>query len=416
LSRAAEDPRDTLQSNRADGDQEEQAHTRCPICGAGDISTFIEIDRLPVQVSALLPTAALAREAVTGQIVLAYCHRCGFVHNRRHEPDKVLFEPGYEASLAHSSIFRSYIEDLAARLIGRYDLREKSILEIGCGDGYFLRELCQLGTNYGTGIDPTIKQERSEAAGDGSVRFIADYFSDRYKHITADCICSMSVLETVPNPRQFLTDLHHMIAEPDRAVVYFEVPNAAYMFNNRATWSVYYEQYGHFTEHTLANLFNRCGFEVLDSGSCYEEGQYIYVEAKPIPGPLPADEPGDEKVHKLPEELQVFADAQRSNIEFWQRRLDDLRLAEKQVVTWGSAGKGCSFLNLLNTHELVHYVVDINPDRQEKYIPGSAQKVVAPEFIAEYRPDVIIITNPIYEQEIKKQVCELGVSCEFMIV
>ena len=65
---------------------------------------------------------------------------------------------------------------------------------------------------------------------------------------------------------------------------------------------------------------------------------------------------------------------------------------------------------------LAHYVLDINPDRHEKYIPGSAPKVVAPEFIAEYRPDVIIITNPIYEQEIKKQVCELGVSCEFMIV
>jgi hypothetical protein len=60
-------------------------------------------------------------------------------------------------------------------------------------------------------------------------------------------------------------------------------------------------------------------------------------------------------------------------------------------------------------------VVDINPDKHGKYVPGSAQQIMAPEFIAEYQPDTIIISNPLYLQEISRQACSLGVSCDVLV-
>ena len=386
---------------------------RCPICNSADISTFITIEELPIHCSALFATAADAQNTATGRISLAYCHRCSFVCNRQFEPDSIAFEPGYTASLAHTATFRAYVQRLVRRLIDRYELRNKSVLEIGCGDGYFLRQLCSFGKNEGFGIDPTLKQELTECVDGGHVQLIPDYFSHRYQHLISDFICSMSVFETVPNPHEFLTDLREMIGDRDEVIVYFEVPSSAYMFDKGSTWSIYYEQFGHFTHATLADLFRRCGYQVLESGVCYEGGQYAYVEAKSGTHRDPQIGSRVEERHELPEALKAFADAHTSNVKLWQRRLHELSTVGKKIMAWGSGGKASSFLNLLSTETLIHYVVDINPERHGRFIPGSAQEIVAPDFVAEYQPDVMIITNPIYEREIRKQVSGLGVACEF---
>ena len=388
----------------------------CPICNSTDVSTVVEVNRLPVHVSDLFETSADALNAATGRISLAYCHRCTFIYNRSFDANRIFFEPGYEASLAHTATFRAYIENLVGQLIDDYQLSGKSVLEIGCGDGYFLRQLCRRGDNRGVGIDPTIKEQRTERVGEGSVQFISDYFSDRYRHLIADFICSISVFETIPSPRRFLTDLREMISDRGTSIVYFEVPNASYMFEKQATWSIYYEQFGHFTDETLASLFQRCGYEILKSGSCYEDGQYVSIEARAGNGAVHETGAAGAERHELPSALSAFAEIHRSNIGHWKSKLQQLGSAGKRIVAWGSGGKGSSFLNLLDTEKSIPYVIDINPHRQGKFIPGSAQEIVAPEFVAEHRPDVIIITNPIYEREIRQQVADLGVSCDFMSI
>jgi ABC-type hemin transport system substrate-binding protein len=61
-------------------------------------------------------------------------------------------------------------------------------------------------------------------------------------------------------------------------------------------------------------------------------------------------------------------------------------------------------------------IVDINPARIGKYLPGTGQRVVAPEFIVEYEPDVVIVTNPIYEAEIREQIRGFGVDPEVLVL
>jgi hypothetical protein len=85
-------------------------------------------------------------------------------------------------------------------------------------------------------------------------------------------------------------------------------------------------------------------------------------------------------------------------------------------VVWGAGGRGINFLNLIEASGFIRHIVDINPDRRGGYVPGSGQLVVAPEFLQDYRPDLVLLTNPTYENEVRQQVAALGVSCEFLTI
>ena len=384
----------------------------CPTCGCSRQTDFFEVRGLPVHVGILFDTREQARQATTGDVILTYCHGCGFVYNRLFEPAKMSYRPGYEVSLVHSKVFLSFIEGVAKRLIDKFDLHNKTVVEIGCGGGEFLRMLCELGDNDGIGIDPSVRREGVESINQRQVRFIRDHFSQEHVGLNADFVCCLSVLEHIPNPAETIRNVRRLIGDRD-AGVYFEIFNAFNAFRNGETWSVLYEQCNYFGLDSFRGLFEQCGFRVTEAVECYQGSQYLAVDA--VGGQI-GDEPlRSEAEHDLPPELATFADAYAERLAIWQDRIEQFRQTGTRVVVWGAGGKGVNFLNTLDTADLIPYVLEINPRRQGKYIPGSAQKVVAPEFMAEYRPDVVIITNALYEQEMKQQAAALGVDCKFLI-
>jgi hypothetical protein len=83
-------------------------------------------------------------------------------------------------------------------------------------------------------------------------------------------------------------------------------------------------------------------------------------------------------------------------------------------VIWGSGSKTTAFLSNLRIMDEIDYVVDINSYRQETYMPGAGQKIMAPEFLKDYKPDVIIVMNPIYLDEIQKDLKRLGVKARLV--
>jgi SAM-dependent methyltransferase len=386
----------------------------CPACGSAQRTDFFEADGLPVHVGVFFDTPEKARRTPRGDVILAYCHACGLVYNRLFDRRKVSYEPGYEVALHHSPVFREFMEGVAARLIERFDIRGKHVLEIGCGCGYFLRMLCRLGANHGVGIDPTVDRERTEQAGEGRVRLIRDFFTESHAELPADFICCLSVFEHVPDPLAFLRMLRRMVGQR-RPGIYFEMFNAFEAFRNEETWSIHYEQCNYFSKDSLAGAFVRSGFDVMEADTCYEDGEYIYVDAVPNPDFTAAADPPAASHTELPKEISGFSAAHQRKMQTWRDRLEAFGREDRRVVFWGAAGKGISFLNLLDTTPGISYVVDINPDKHGKYVPGSAQQIMAPEFIAEYQPDTIIISNPLYLQEISRQACSLGVSCDVLV-
>ena len=87
-----------------------------------------------------------------------------------------------------------------------------------------------------------------------------------------------------------------------------------------------------------------------------------------------------------------------------------MKTNNSKVVLWGSGSKATSFLTTLAVGDAVQYVVDINPARQGTYVAGTGHEIVAPEFLADFQPDVVIIMNSIYRQEIGANLKNMGLS------
>jgi ABC-type Fe3+-hydroxamate transport system substrate-binding protein len=114
-------------------------------------------------------------------------------------------------------------------------------------------------------------------------------------------------------------------------------------------------------------------------------------------------------------DARAFAENYRRKRDEWQQRLEGMKAAGKRVVVWGAGSKGVTFMNALDAGNVIEYVVDINPRKQGKYVSGAGQEIVSPEFLQAYRPDVVIIMNANYREEIGRMLEEVGVTAELLV-
>ena len=104
-------------------------------------------------------------------------------------------------------------------------------------------------------------------------------------------------------------------------------------------------------------------------------------------------------------------------MQFRRRRFDAYRRNGRRVVLWGGGSKGVSFLTGLGiTLDDVQYVVDINPNKTGTFMAGTGQEIIAPQFLVDYQPDVVIVMNPIYRNEIRRDLKEMGLSPQVLTV
>lgn len=82
----------------------------------------------------------------------------------------------------------------------------------------------------------------------------------------------------------------------------------------------------------------------------------------------------------------------------------------------GSGSKGVAFLTTLRIEREITYTVDINPNKHGMFMAGTGQQIVSPAFLRDYQPDVVIIMNPIYCDEIQRDLTALGVAANVLTV
>lgn len=381
----------------------------CPNCEVGGLSPFYEVRSVPVHSVVSIRTKDAARAFPKGDIVLGICKVCGFVSNMAYDCTLQSYCPDCEETQGYSATFQSFHKHLAARLIKRHVLFGKKIVEVGCGKGEFLSLICELGGNSGIGFDPAFVPERNPAKERSQIKFVQDFYGEKYGDVSADFICCKMTLEHIEKTREFVNIIRRSI-ESRRTPVFFQVPDLTRVLTDNAFWDIYYEHCSYFTRHSLAQLFQRAGFTVLDIRSEYD-GLYLAIEALPAErqAGLPAD---DSLIRWTMEKTREFGTIVRETIESWNHRIASLKAQGKRVVVWGSGSKGVAFLTALRDPDAVSWVVDINPYRQGMFMPGTGHQVVAPEFLLTAEPNVVVVMNPIYLREISEQLHTLGIQSE----
>lgn len=388
----------------------------CPICGSGSLVELFDVAAVPVYCNVLWPHRQQAQMATHGSMSLKYCEACAHVFNARYDASLMNYSPDYDNSLHFSPLFNRYAEDLAESLVERYALRGKTLVEIGCGKGDFLMQLCEQGDNRGWGFDRSFNPDRVDEGRRQRINFVQDFYTvEHTDRLRPDFVCCRHVLEHLADPRSFLGELRQGFAARTDAVLYFEVPNALFTLKDMGIWDLIYEHCAYYTLGSLTQAVTSSGFDVLAMGETFG-GQFIFVEMRPGTGQVRVAVPeAHQPAHVSPYAGQ-FAEQYRNKVCTWRTRLRDLRQAGRTTVIWGGGSKGVTFLNVLGRESGIEYVVDLNPYKQGKYVAGTGQCVVSPEFLRELHPTDVIIMNPIYESEIAVSVRALGLDARLCCV
>lgn len=383
----------------------------CPACGSVGMSVFYEVEKVPVNSVLLVINRDEALNFQTGNITLAVCPACGFISNIAFDEALTQYTARYEATQGYSPTFNKFHQALAQDLIERYDLRGKDLIEIGCDKGDFLTMLCELGENRGVGFDPAYVPGRHPSPAAERLTFIPDFYSEKYTDYRADFICCKMTLEHIPNVGEFISTVRRSIGDKHESVVFFQIPNARYVLCDVAFWDIYYEHCSYFTKGSLARLFRRNGFEVRDLWTAYDD-QYLMIEARPVTATSGAGALADEESPaETMQMVDYFVEHYEAKRNEWRRKLEEMKSAGQKVVLWGGGSKGVAFLTTLNQSlDDIAYAVDINPIKTGTFMAGTGQEIVSPAFLVDYKPDVVIIMNPVYLDEITRDLHALGLA------
>jgi hypothetical protein len=374
----------------------------CPSCGGRAERPFYEVAGVPVHQVKLVRTRDEALGCARGDLRLCFCPRCGFVWNAAFDPARMRYEEDYESTQAVSPTFNAFHERLARDVIARFDLRGKQVVELGCGQGEFVTMLAELGDNEGYGFDQVVRDPGRR----GRVTFVKDLYAEPYRHLRPDFVCCKMTLEHVHDTGDMLRSVRRTIGDRPETVVLFMIPEVTRILKLRAFWDIYYEHCSYWSPGSLARAFRTAGFDPIDVWTDYDD-QYVLIAARPGTGasPLLARE---EPPSALAAAVESFAAAVAADRARWRASLERLHRAGQRIVLWGGGSKAVAFLTTLDLTDEIAYAVDVNPRRHGTFIAGTGQQIVAPEFLAEYRPDVVLVMSPIYLPEISTALARLG--------
>ncbi len=386
----------------------------CPSCGGDKPRIFHQIAGVPVNSCQLVGSRHDALAYPLREIELAFCRLCGFIWNTRFDQAAVAYSSSYEETQGYSPRFQRFMLELAVTLIERHGLRRQDVLEIGCGKGEFLALLCRLGRNRGVGLDPSFVKGRLDQDG-LDMRVITDFYDERYLHLAADLICCRHTLEHIPDVGAFMRMVRQTSDNRPGCVLFFEVPDVARVLKEVAFWDIYYEHCSYFSLGSLARLFERSGFQVLEARLGFDS-QYLLLDAAPTSGRYDGARPSTEPVKSVQEPIDSiarlvdeFSGRYRAKVNELRGELDDLVSAGRRVVLWGSGSKAVAYLTTLRVRDEIEQVVDINPHKHGKYLAGTGHRIVGPEDLQLSPPDHVIVVNPIYRDEIVSELAGLGI-------
>ncbi len=387
---------------KAEGGRE--MYGECFACGGSDLRPIFSVEEIPLTSLILMDSPEQARSWPRGDLELVVCGSCAFVYNRLFSPDSIDYTQPYEESQAFSPTFRVFEQQLVDHLVNDYDLAGKEILEIGCGKASFLETICRQAGASGTGIDPSFVPDR--ISSDVEIVGLREFFDQDHTHLTGDLICSRHTLEHIQPVAQFMSYVRESALHRPSSVIFFEIPDVDRILDEGAFWDVYNEHCSYFTLTSLSNLFRSAGFQVLRLEKGFD-GQYLLIDAVVGDFDRSVDQAAVDEIVAKAERFGTLASAE---IKAWRDLVTGTAAAGRKVILWGASSKAVGFLSAIAADDSVTAAVDINPFKQNKYLPGSGHPVIGPESLMELQPDLVVVMNPIYVPEIREMLAGLGLA------
>jgi hypothetical protein len=383
----------------------------CAACRGGKLRGFYRVEGIPVHSCLMLDSREAALTFPRRDLELGFCEDCGFVQNMLFDPSAQHYSTDYEETQIFSPRFQRFVHEICDDQHRKYDLAGKTALEIGCGKGEFLVALSERTGCAGIGIDPGYRPERTDSPSASRLTFIQDFYGPKYRDLAANYVCCRHTLEHIQDVLGFIRLVRASIGGRPEVPVFFELPDLERVLLERAFWDIYYEHCSYFTMGSLARLFRRAGFELTELWKAYDD-QYLMIEARSAIGPTAAALPPEDDLARISAEVAAFETNIRARLAGLREQVVGWWRQGKKVAIWGSGSKAVSYLTTLGLREEIAAVVDINPHKHGKFLAGSGHEIVGPEALVSLRPDVVLVMNAIYVDEIGDNLRQLGLAPE----
>lgn len=384
----------------------------CDACGGAALVPFAELGEIPVFCGVHWASQAEALASPLGGMSLAYCPDCAYVRNLAFDPTALVYDTTMDTNLHHSPAFQTFSAELVKHLAERFPLAGATVLDIGCGQGEFLRELCHVAGCRGHGYDAMYAGPVGPDPSGAVFHRGHAPLDDRTPSF--DFVTSRHWFEHLDDPHGFLVRLRELAGDrPVRG--YLEVPDACYDLAT-AGWEVIYPHVSYFDAYSLRQIVQRAGWQLTDTGPLFS-GMFRFVEiATNVPDAAARrDLPGPADRDRQLDSIAGFAARHAAERERWRSTIDRLLAAGDRPVLWGAGSRGVQFLHLADPEGRLAAVVDVNPRKWGRYLPVTGHEVRSPASLTDLGTRSVIITNPAYRNEIGAALRALGVEAELMV-
>ena len=384
---------------------------RCRICKNKKLEKILDLGEMPLA-NAFLDKNQIGQKEVSYPLRVVWCESCGLLQIDKIVPPEILFK-NYIYVSGTSEALRKHFKGLATKVVINFKLSNESlIVDIGSNDGTLLKEFKKVDSKV-IGVEPAINI--AKIAEESGVKTINDFFSeDVAKKIVkengkADAIIATNVFAHIFDLGELLKGVSYLLK--DDGIFVIEVPYLVDLLENVEFDTIYHEHLSYFAVRPLKRLFKERDFKIVDIERVKIHGGTIRVFVSKRKSRYNINGNVNRlislEIEKGLNEVTVykkFAGRVEKLKEDLVSLLQRLKSENKKVIGYGAAAKGNTLLNYYHIGpELIDFIVDLSPMKQNKFTPGTHISIFSPEQIYEAKPDYMLILAWNFADEIMKQ-------------
>lgn len=366
----------------------------CPVCGSSNSKEILSRINVPVHQHLLYKSKEEALNSESGDLTMLYCCDCSFVYNSHFDIDLLNYSGDYDNTVI-SERYDKHIKERLDFFVNKVGIVNKRILEIGCGNGSFLKKLvgCE-DSCFGIGYDPCYVGPTQ----DNNLLFRRGYYPDKkYDDLPIDIIICRHLVEHLEYPNEFFRSIKNYLYG-NEIKLFIETPCVDWILDNKLFFDFFYEHCSLFSKKSLTTSLVRSGFYVNSVENVFD-GQYLWVEAE-----LPTDKA-----------VEGFKTSSKFIVKC--KNLIKEKASYGGVAVLGAAAKGVSFVNEIDPEcSYISCVIEDNPIKQGGFIPGSGHSIVSFNKALDYNLSTIIVTNPNYFESVLKKVSVFNSNIEVVSI
>ena len=386
---------------------------KCRHCGTELVLPLINLGSAPPS-NAYLNDKTLKAPEKWFPLKVLVCNQCWLAQTEDYAGAEELFDADYAYFSSFSSSWLIHAKQYVTDMVNRFNLNKKSyVIEIAANDGYLLQYVKADGIPC-LGIEPTAST--AFAAREKGIEIVEAFFGvELAKNLVAqgkqaDLTAANNVLAHVPDINDFVEGFAHLLKPT--GVATFEFPHLMQLVKHAQFDTVYHEHFSYLSLTAVNQIFNRNGLQVFDVQEISTHGGSLRVFAQ-------RKDQGQHQISKsvsnlLARELEVGVKSEDYYVDLQLQAnrikqdlvafLIEAKRKGKKVIAYGAAAKGNTLLNYAGVRpDLLSAVVDLNPAKQNKYLPGSRIPIVDESIIRQEKPVYVLILPWNLRNEVTEQ-------------